>query len=403
MLILGASLFYRTVESGHIAGLHNPESAGSSPAGAGKWQSNLSTMNTEQENETPAMQVVHKQPASGDLQMMPLEQARHWYNDFVTFSKSIMKVDLDFGIIPGTPKPSLYKPGAEKLRLVYGLTTEQECIDKIVDLDRPYLQYTYRCTVKSKTGQVLAQCEGSCNSMEVKFGYLWKSIHELPEGTDISKCLSKTSGKKLQEFDFAIGKGETSGAYGKSQEYWDRWRNAIDTGIARRITRKSKNGKDLDAWELDETVTVYRVPNPDVIGNMNTIMKMAQKRAFVGAILMATGASEFYTQDIEDMEINGQIHSNQKPVEVEGEVISSETVPPPATKPPVREQQPSQPADNSGFTIPGHWYAKLEKCKKQADLLALYNQHKLTVDANPELKKLFSVRQMELKQGASHV
>ena len=30
---------------------------------------------------------------------------------------------------------------------------------------------------------------------------------------------------------------------------------------------------------------------------------MAQKRAYVGAILNATGASEFYTQDVEDMGI----------------------------------------------------------------------------------------------------
>ena len=30
---------------------------------------------------------------------------------------------------------------------------------------------------------------------------------------------------------------------------------------------------------------------------------MAQKRAYVGAILNATGASEFFTQDVEDMGI----------------------------------------------------------------------------------------------------
>ena len=39
----------------------------------------------------------------------------------------------------------------------------------------------------------------------------------------------------------------------------------------------------------------------------NTIMKIAQKRAFVGAMLLATGASEFFTQDIEDMDINGNL------------------------------------------------------------------------------------------------
>ena len=38
---------------------------------------------------------------------------------------------------------------------------------------------------------------------------------------------------------------------------------------------------------------------------------MAQKRAFVGATLLATGASEFFTQDIEDMEIDGKFYSEQ--------------------------------------------------------------------------------------------
>lgn len=36
---------------------------------------------------------------------------------------------------------------------------------------------------------------------------------------------------------------------------------------------------------------------------INTLQKMAQKRAFVGAIISAVGASEFYTQDLEDTTI----------------------------------------------------------------------------------------------------
>jgi len=34
----------------------------------------------------------------------------------------------------------------------------------------------------------------------------------------------------------------------------------------------------------------------------NTLIKMAQKRAFVGAVIEATGASDFFTQDIDDPE-----------------------------------------------------------------------------------------------------
>ncbi len=44
----------------------------------------------------------------------------------------------------------------------------------------------------------------------------------------------------------------------------------------------------------------------------NTILKMSEKRAFVSAILMATGASDIFTQDIEDF-----------PELVEGHVIQS--------------------------------------------------------------------------------
>ena len=239
------------------------------------------------------------------LQMMPIDQARDWYSDFVAFSKSIMKPDLDYGIIPGTPKPSLYKPGAEKLRFVYGLTSEIECIDKTVDIDKPYIDYVYKCTVKSKAGQVLSQCDGSCNSMESKFGFLWKPLHELPEGTDPNRLTCKNTGKKISEFDFAINAAQTTGQYGKPKEYWKKWIDAIRSGHAKRIRKRSKLGRDFDAWELDETVVLYRVPNPDIMSMKNTIMKIAQKRAFVGAMLLATGASEFFTQDIEEMDING--------------------------------------------------------------------------------------------------
>lgn len=246
------------------------------------------------------------------LQMMPIEQAKDWYSDFVNFSKSILKQDLDYGIIPGTPKPSLYKPGAEKLRFVYGLSSEIRCIDKMIDLDRPFLDYTYRCTIKSKSGQILAQCEGSCNSMEPKYGYVWRTLKELPEGTDIAKLPSRVIGKKKSEFDFAINRSQTVGQFGKPIEYWEKWLDAIESGHAKKIKKRSVNGRKFDAWEIDETVTLYRTLNYDVISLKNTIMKMAQKRAFVGAILLATGASEFFTQDIEDMDMHGHIHSHER-------------------------------------------------------------------------------------------
>ena len=330
-----------------------------------------------QTEDTHQLQKVHH----NDMQMIPLSEAQSWYNEFVTFSRSILKMDLDYGIIPGTPKPSLYKPGAEKLRLVYGLSSEHECIEKTADLERPFIDYTYRCTIRSKQGQLLAQCDGSCNSMEPKFGFSWKTIDKLPEGIDASKLPSKLSRKRVTEFDFAIQKGETSGAYSKPPAYWNKWKLAIHSGIAKKH-RVQRFGKGLDEWVMEETVILYRIANPNVIGMKNTIMKMAQKRAFVGAILLATGASEFYTQDIEDMDINGQVFSNEKDVPEEPSL---------AEAPQQREKKVKQ-------AIPGLWYAKLEKCKTPDEVDELGKKNAAIVNANPDLRRLFVIHKMRVKK-----
>ena len=186
------------------------------------------------------------------LQMMPIEQAQQNYGVFREFVKSILKENLDYGTIPGTPKPSLYKPGAEKLRFVYAIGIEMEPIEFTVNHETLFVDYTYRCTAKSRTGQILAQCEGNCNSEEAKFGYVWKKESDLPKNADKSKLLSRMSGKKLSEFDFAINKAETGGQYGKPADYWAMWKEAQETGKAKPIKRKTKTGKLMDAWEIDE-------------------------------------------------------------------------------------------------------------------------------------------------------
>lgn len=334
------------------------------------------------------------------LQMMPIDQAKGWYNDFVNFSKSILKPELDFGVIPGTPKPSLYKPGAEKLRFVYGLGVEFECIENVVDIDRPFIDYSYRCSVKSKTGQILSQCEGNCNSLEPKFGYLWKSINELPEGTDISNLPSKTTGKKSLEFGFAIEKAETTGQYGKPKEYWDMWADAVNSGKAKKIIKKSKAGRELDAWEMDTSVTVYRILNPDVVGVKNTIMKMAQKRAFVGAILLATGASEFFTQDIEDMEINGAIYSEKEPQHPFTDVEIIEETPAPVYPKETKRKnsigrKSTEPTEDEKEII-YQWLDKINGCISIAELQKVFAEGKGIINSTPSLYAAKEKKKLEL-------
>src|ERR1039458_2434699 len=70
--------------------------------------------------------------------------------------------------------------------------------------------------------------------------------------------------------------------------------------------RNSPGAAGPVTWEIDVDTALYRIPNPDGADVVNTIQKMAQKRALVAATLLATSASEFFTQDVEDAESLGR-------------------------------------------------------------------------------------------------
>src|ERR1019366_6667026 len=116
----------------------------------------------------------------------------------------------------------------------------------------------------------------------------------------------RESHRTLWEFDFAIERGETTGTYGKPAEHWQRFRDAIRSGTARSVEKLTRRGNSV-AWELETDTALYRIPNPDGADVVNTIQKMAQKRALVAATLLATSASEFFTQDVEDTDSLGNI------------------------------------------------------------------------------------------------
>ena len=63
-----------------------------------------------------------------------------------------------------------------------------------------------------------------------------------------------------------------------------------------------------------------RIENPNLQDLFNTVLKMAKKRSFVDAVITATGASDFVTQDIEDFE---DVLSEPEPYEAEIEAIAS--------------------------------------------------------------------------------
>jgi hypothetical protein len=83
-----------------------------------------------------------------------------------------MKEDVHYGVIPGTQKPTLLKPGAEKLLLTFRLAPQYEVLSS--HEENGFLAYTVRCTLTHITsGNVIASGIGTCNSRENK--YRWRS------------------------------------------------------------------------------------------------------------------------------------------------------------------------------------------------------------------------------------
>lgn len=178
------------------------------------------TKQQKSEQKVDAMQVYDN--AIAPRMVLDVEAMKQIHADKQQFIREVMVIDHDYGTIPGCgSKPTLLKPGAEKLLQVYGYGS---LMDRVAEhtSDNGVYEITYKCSIINKgNGQVIAQCEGSANSTEKK------------------------------------------------------------------------------NWSM----------NPMKL--KNTIQKIAQKRAFVGATLFATGCSDVFTQDIEDM----------------GEVISVEAFP----------------------------------------------------------------------------
>lgn len=176
-----------------------------------------------------------------------------------------MVENTDYGVIPGTNKPTLLKPGAEKLSVLFQLDV-QLINEKTFDGD--HLTVVSKATVyHAPTGARLGYGEGVCTTKERKYAYR-KGQRICPE------CGAA-----------AIIKGK--------QEFGGGW-----------LCFNKKGGcgqKWPDGAEVIEKQSVEDVPNPDLPDLWNTVVKMAEKRARVDAVLAVTGASALFTQDIEDM------------------------------------------------------------------------------------------------------
>jgi len=203
---------------------------------------------------------------------LTVQEAATRYNVMVEFTKTVMVKDQDYGTIPGVQKPCLYKAGAEKLSSLFGLTPAFELVERREDWTgketngEPLFYYFYKCKLY-RGGELVGEADGSCNSWEKKYRY-----------RDSKRKCPKCGGEFIIQ-----GKAEYGGGF---------------------LCYAKKGGCGAKFTDKDPTIigqTLERVINPDIPEVINTVQKMAQKRALVAAVLIACNASAFYTQDAEDM------------------------------------------------------------------------------------------------------
>lgn len=250
------------------------------------------------EPEVRALELVESSPAFLDI-----EGSVQLYRQLVDFVRRVLVVDVDYGTIQGTQKPALYKPGSEKLRQFFNYRAPTTLSNQIEDYktaisetEFPFFNYTYITRVYN-SGDEIVSCEGSCNSYEEKYRWRWVPSDQVPKRYDLNLLESREDVEWI--FKFAVESKAISGKYGHPIEYYEDWERDIQSGKAIAVRRKDSNKKEWDAYE--RVGLSFRIPNDRIFDQLNTLRKMGQKRSFVGALILATGASQFFTQDIDDM------------------------------------------------------------------------------------------------------
>lgn len=220
---------------------------------------------------------------------------------------------VDYGVIPGTDKPTLLKPGAEKIAKLLDLEDWYEVERAIEDWDKPLFSYRTRChlTVIGTERKVgVSEGVGECNSMEARFR--WREAKR--------KC--PACGTE------AIIKGK--------QEWGGGW-----------VCHKKQGGCGVKFKDGDQTIEsqkVGRVLNDDIYSQVNSILKQSKKRSLVDASLSAGRLSNLFTQDMEDLAPQADVESTarevpeQPPSKAAAPAAPKPTPTTPAT-PPVKDEQ----------------------------------------------------------------
>jgi hypothetical protein len=103
-----------------------------------------------------------------DVNINAISQTIQKISQLQTVIQKNLRQNHDFGVIPGTNKPTLLKPGAEKILMLLGITSEYTTEEKIMDYENGFFAFTVRCTLL-KNNCKITEGLGHCNTREKKY------------------------------------------------------------------------------------------------------------------------------------------------------------------------------------------------------------------------------------------
>lgn len=172
--------------------------------------------------------------------------------------EGIMKKDVHYGTIPGTPKPTLYKPGSEKILRTFHIGVDPSENVQDLSTDDEIRYRVFARAFNQGTGDTLGVGVGECSSSEEK--YKWRRPVCDEEFNETPEDRKRLVWKKGQQKPYQMKQIRT---------------------------------------------------NPADVAN--TILKMAKKRAQIDMTLTVTAASDVFEQDLEDLpeEIREEVVRNK--------------------------------------------------------------------------------------------
>jgi hypothetical protein len=178
-------------------------------------------------------------------------------------TRRAMIPNVDYGVIPGTgSKPTLLKAGAEKLCLLFRFAPKYRTA-KTMSPDG-HMTVDSTCQIISLDETFLGEATAICTTRESK--YAWRRAER-----QCPRC-----GKA------AIIKGK--------EEYGGGW-----------LCFKKKGGCGATFGDNDASIVSQktgRVANDDLPDSYNTVIRIAEKRAYLAAVRLVTGCSSIFDEEI---------------------------------------------------------------------------------------------------------